>query len=208
MRAALDGLHDQHALQHASIDQRNAEERLVIVFASLVKIFESRMIFRLLDSNRAHLLGDQARQAFVDSHAESADTLAAQPDGCGQHQIRAVGFEKIDRADVGFEALGDQRDHVHQRLGRLAALSCEVSDLFESQDVVRVAYFRTLAHALHSLVIWFSSDARLCHRVCLYLSHAFTAKCRRGATPVTEMQPLVYRQNSSCLAQAKSNPNC
>ena len=33
--AGLDGLHDQNALQNASINQRNAEKRLIGIFARL-----------------------------------------------------------------------------------------------------------------------------------------------------------------------------
>ena len=35
--SGLDGLHHQHALQNAPVDQRNARERLVSVFAGFAK---------------------------------------------------------------------------------------------------------------------------------------------------------------------------
>ena len=37
------GLHHQHALQHAAIDQRHAQERVVRLLARFAEIFEARM---------------------------------------------------------------------------------------------------------------------------------------------------------------------
>ncbi len=42
------GLHDQYALQNASVDQRHAEKSLVTVLTGLTKIFKSRMLFCVL----------------------------------------------------------------------------------------------------------------------------------------------------------------
>ena len=63
--ARFDGLHDQHALQNAAIDERNAEKRLIGVFARFAEILEARMIFHLLDGDGTHLFRHQAREAFV-----------------------------------------------------------------------------------------------------------------------------------------------
>ena len=68
-RACLDGLDHKHALQNAAIDQRNADERLVGVFSGLMEVLEPRVVFGPLDGNGPHLLGNQARQTLVDSHA-------------------------------------------------------------------------------------------------------------------------------------------
>ena len=58
-------LDHQHTLQNAAVDQRNAQERLVIVFPGFAEILESRMILGLLHGHRAHQLRHQAGQTFV-----------------------------------------------------------------------------------------------------------------------------------------------
>ena len=99
---------------------------MVVVFAGFAEILEARMIFDLLDGHRAHLFGHQAGQAFVHRHAKRANALRAKPDGRGQHQVGAIRLQQIRRTDVGLKAPGDQGDHVHQGLGRLAAFRREV----------------------------------------------------------------------------------
>ena len=49
---AFDRLHHQNALQDAAVNQRHAEERLVVFFARLLEIFEARMALRIFDGNR------------------------------------------------------------------------------------------------------------------------------------------------------------
>ena len=51
------------------------------------------------------LLGDETGKSFGDPHADLSDALRAQPLGGGQHQVRAIGLEEVDRADVGVEPL-------------------------------------------------------------------------------------------------------
>ena len=131
-------LHHQHALQHAAIDQRNAQEGLVGVFAGFAEILEARMILHLLHGHRTHLLGHQARQPFMQRHAQRADAFRAQPERRGQHQIGAVRLQQIGGADVGVKSPGDQRDDVHQRLGRLAPLRREVGDFFQRQHIAGI----------------------------------------------------------------------
>ena len=76
-------LHYENPLQNAAVDEGNAEEGLIRILTRFVKIFEARMIVRLLHGHGAHLLRHQASQAFVDGHAQLADALATQSDGCG-----------------------------------------------------------------------------------------------------------------------------
>ena len=137
--ARLLGLHHQHALQNAAIDQRNAQEGVVLLFARLPEVFEARMIAGVLHGHGQHLLGHQAGQALMQRHAQRADASRMQAEGRGQHQVGAVGFQQIGGADVGPEAPGDQRDHVHQRVGRLAALLGEVGDLLQRQNVTGIS---------------------------------------------------------------------
>src|ERR1700680_3370735 len=56
----LDSLDDENALQNASVDQWDPEERLVSIFACFTEVLEARMVFHLFDGNREHLLGNKA----------------------------------------------------------------------------------------------------------------------------------------------------
>ena len=116
----FDGLHHQNTLQNAPIDQRYAEKRLVGIFARLPKILEPRMVLHLFHRYRPHLFRHQPGEPLVHRQPERADALAAKSDGRRQHQVGAIRFQQICRADVGVESLGDERDHIHERLSRLA----------------------------------------------------------------------------------------
>ena len=151
--AGLDGLHHQHALQNAAIDQRNAQERLVGLFAGLPEVLEPRMILDLRDRNRPHLFRHQARQPFVDRHAQVADALAAQSDGRGQHQVGAIRLQQVGRAHVGAKPLGDQGHHVHQRLRRLAALGRQVADFLQAQHGLVISGTHIVRHLFCDLVV-------------------------------------------------------
>ena len=141
-----DGLHYQHALQHAAVDQRNAEKRLVSLFAGFAEIFEAWMFLYLLDRDRPHLFRDQTREAFVQPHAQSADALRAKSHARGQHQIGAVGFQQISGADVGLKTLGDQSHNVHQGFRGLAALGGEIGDFLQGQNVIMILRRGGLTH--------------------------------------------------------------
>ena len=114
---ALDRLHDQNALHNAAIDERNAEERLVLIFAGFFEVFESRMRLHLLDRDRLHLLSYEAGQALMEAEAQGADAFGPKSERCGQDQIGAIRFEQIGGAHVGLKLRRDQRDDVHQGLG-------------------------------------------------------------------------------------------
>src|SRR4030095_6681622 len=45
-RTRLYGLHNEHTLEHAAIDQRHSDKRLVRVFAGFTEVLESWMISR------------------------------------------------------------------------------------------------------------------------------------------------------------------
>jgi len=133
------GLHDQHALQHAAVDQRHAEKGVVLVFARFLEVLVAGMLGRIGHGHRKQPLGHQAGKAFMQRHAQAADAFWMQAQRGGKHQVRAVGFQQVRRTDVGLEALGDQRHHVHQRLRRLALLLRQVRNLFQRQDKVGVS---------------------------------------------------------------------
>ncbi len=157
--AGLDRLHDQNALQNSAIDQRNSQERLVGILASVPKILKPGMILHLFDRNRPHQFRHQASEAFVHRHPQTADTLAAKPNGCRQHQIGAVRLQQISRAHVRSKSLGDQGNNIHQRFRRLAALRCEIRDLFQAQDVPDLARMHALLHGFSYVLVCFQSDS-------------------------------------------------
>ena len=83
---------------------------------------------------RPQLLGDQAGQPFGQPHPHAADALGAQADGRRQHEVRAIGLEQVDRADVGLEPPLNQVDDVVERLGGVAALRHQPADFFERPE--------------------------------------------------------------------------
>ena len=85
--ARLLGLHHQHALQHAAIDQRHAQERAILVFARFLEVFVARMLARVGHGHGEQLLGDQARETFVQGHAQRADASRMKAQRGGKHQV-------------------------------------------------------------------------------------------------------------------------
>ncbi len=65
------------------------------------------MVLHLLNRHRANFFRDKAHQAFVKREPQSSDALRAQTHRRGHHQIGAIRFEKVRRAHVCFETLGD-----------------------------------------------------------------------------------------------------
>ena len=59
---------------------------------------------------------------------------AAEPDRGRQDQVRAVGLEQIDRADVGSEPLLDQLDDVVERFRRASVLRNQAADFLQGPE--------------------------------------------------------------------------
>ncbi len=68
---------------------------MIGLLAGVAEEFEARVILRLLHRDRVNLFGDQAGEPLMQSHAQSADALAAQAEGGGQQQIGAVRLQQI-----------------------------------------------------------------------------------------------------------------
>ncbi len=105
-------LNDQYALQHTAVNERNSQERLIIILPGFTKVLEARMILNAFHSDRIDLLRDQSRETFVQRHPQRADTFRAQAHGGGQDQVRTVRFQQINRADVRPETPRDQGDNL------------------------------------------------------------------------------------------------
>ena len=109
---------------------------MVLLFARLLEVLEARMRGGVVDGDGDNAFGDQAGEAFVQRHAQRADAARAEAEGGGENQVGAIGLEQVGGADVGAEARGDQRDDVHQRVGGVASIAREGSNLFQGQYVV------------------------------------------------------------------------
>ena len=126
--AAILGLNYQNTLQDTTVDERHTEEGVVDLFAGFDEVLETGMIFDLFDGDGQNLFGDQAGQAFVERHAQGADTSWVQTQGRSQDQVRSIRLQQIGGADVGSEPGCDQCDDIHEGVGRLAAFFGEVCD--------------------------------------------------------------------------------
>ena len=132
--ARLARLHDEHALQHAAIDHRHAHERAKRILAGIAEVLEPRMRDRIGHDHRLHLFGHQTGQAFGDPHPDLPDAFRPQPLGRGQHEVRAIGLEQIDRADVGGKPLANQRGDVGQCFRGIAVAGDQQADLIERPE--------------------------------------------------------------------------
>jgi hypothetical protein len=94
-RPLVFSLNHEHALQNAAIDERHAEEGLILRFAGLLEELVAGMIARIGNRNREQQLSNQSRKPFVDGHAKRADGAGMKADGCRQHQVRAVGLKQV-----------------------------------------------------------------------------------------------------------------
>ena len=137
--ARLLGLHHQHALQDAAVDQRHAQKRVVLLFARVLEVFVAGMIAGVGQRHREQSFGHQAGEALVQRHAQRADTSGMKAERGRQHQVRAVRLQQIRRTDIGAEARGDQRHHVHQRVGRFPRFLREAGDLLQGQNKIGVS---------------------------------------------------------------------
>ena len=132
--APVDRLEDEDALEHAAVDERHAKKRAVGIFARFAEVLEPGMPRRIGDDLRPELLGDEADEAFVEAHADTADALGTKADGGRQNERGAVRFEQVDRADVGRETPLNQMNDVRQRFRRVAALRRETADFLERPE--------------------------------------------------------------------------
>ena len=99
------------------------------------------------------MFGNQTGESFAERHPESADTLGPEATRCGKNETRAIGFEEINRADIGLESACDKIDYVVEGFGRLAAVFGEISNLVEGQNMLRVTRIDRLAQARLPLVL-------------------------------------------------------
>ena len=131
-------MNHQNALQHTAINEGNSQERLIIILTGFAEILETRMIPDVLNGHRANLFRNQADESFIDRHAELTDAFVAKPERRCQNEIGAVRFQQICGANIGAKPAGNQGDHIHQGLGRLAGLGRQVRNLIPRQHIAGV----------------------------------------------------------------------
>ena len=104
------------------------------ILARFGKVLEARVRCGVGDKLRPQPLGDEAGESLGQSHPDAADALGAQADRRGEHQIGAIRFQQVDRADIGLEPALDQMHDVVERLGGIAARRDEPADFFERPE--------------------------------------------------------------------------
>ena len=115
------------------------------------------MLSDIVDRHGKHLLRDKAREPFVDRHAQGANTAGMQAKSGSQDKIATVGFKQICGAGIGAKACRDQRNNVHQGIGRLAAFVRKAGDLLHRQNKIGV---RRIVGSGHRFASAFRSDLR------------------------------------------------
>ena len=99
-------MYDQHALKVSPVDQRHAQKRLQIVFASLLEIFKPRMVSYLFNRYRSNLLGDQARKTLAtveqerNGLREQVDQLTKERDELRQQVTARAGERGVLATDL------------------------------------------------------------------------------------------------------------
>ena len=131
-------LHHQRALEHAIVDEGHAQKGLERLLAGFAEVLEARVRLRVVDGDRAQLLGDQPDEPFVEPEAERADALGPQADGGGQDQVHAIRFEQIRGTDFGAETVGDEPHDAHQGLGGVDAGVGKRTEFVEREHFVDV----------------------------------------------------------------------
>jgi hypothetical protein len=132
--ARLDGLHDEHPLDLTALDERHAEKGAIGVFAGLGEVLEARMLEGILDHDGGAALGHESGEALFEAHAHPADRLRLEAECRPEDQFAGLGFEEVDRADRGLEAIADKADDVGQRLVRVVAMGNESAALLEGEE--------------------------------------------------------------------------
>ena len=102
-------LDDEHAQRVARAQDRDAEERLVDLFAGLRQVAERGVRLGVAEVQRPRLLGDRADEALADVQRRLVDGFAFQAFRGVQLQD-AVGAQHVDRAHLGHHVGGDLGD--------------------------------------------------------------------------------------------------
>src|ERR1700756_5260870 len=96
-----------------------------------------------------------------------SDAGGAKAQGGGEYKMSAVGFQQVGRANVRLTSPRNKRDHVHQSLGRFAALESKIADFVQGQNVVFLRTLGLTAQIFDPVVFFFAEpDSRKRHEAC------------------------------------------
>ena len=76
-------LNDQNALQNAAVDERDAEEGVIYLFARFLEVFKAGVIAGVLHGHGLYLLRNQAGEALAERHAQGANASRVKAEGRG-----------------------------------------------------------------------------------------------------------------------------
>ena len=139
-------LDDQYALDHAAVDQRHAQEGMVVFLAGLAKELETRVPGGVLDHQRPELLGHQAGQPLVQAHADLADAFRTQADRRPQHQMGPIGLDQVQGADIDLEEFLNRLNNAREDLLGPGFQGSEGQDLVTRQGARGVRSGRWRSH--------------------------------------------------------------
>jgi hypothetical protein len=154
-------LDDQHADRPAPAQQRDAEERVIGVFAGFRTVGEGRVLRGVGQVQRPPQLHDLAHQALARLHAGHVDGGGVEALGCEQLHVgrRAAHVERAHLCDHG--ARDDPHHHVQARLRRAAPRE-GFPDLPQQTALTAYGYAGGRHEILMSSLILFRSLAGLC----------------------------------------------
>ena len=87
------------------------------------------MLLGVFDGERRTGVGDEPDEALADREMNPTDRFGRETPRRAQRELRAVGLDQIDRADVGIESLGDPIDDVAERLGEIVRTGHDPGDV-------------------------------------------------------------------------------
>jgi hypothetical protein len=103
------------------------------------------MALGALDHDGRALLGGQPDEALADGELHTPDGLAVQADGGRECEAREIRLDQVDRTHVRVETLGDELDHVLQRLVEIVRARDDLGDIGEEGDPIRNGRFSGVA---------------------------------------------------------------
>ena len=77
------------------------------LFSGLRKILVAWVGHGISDRHRFHLLNDQPREAFLNTHADLADRGPIKTGGCPEGEPLVFRIKQVERADIGARPFGD-----------------------------------------------------------------------------------------------------
>ncbi len=136
--AAPERLHDQHADRRAALDERHAEEGVVLLLAGLREELVAGVRDRIDRHHRLELLDRHAGEPLLDAHRHLADGVPVEADGRPQREALRAWIEDVERADVRADPLGHHLDDPLEGFLEVLGARRDGADVLEHGEAVRV----------------------------------------------------------------------